>query len=169
MSKSSTDFTAIGKAVKTHGLDGGLKIYPLTDNVNRFKKLKSCFIGEEKKELHMIRASVKGNMVIIHFEEIPTIEEAQKYINFFLYVRDEDRVKLPENHYFIHDLIGSEVFYDSEMIGTVCDVYTGLANDCYVVDDGKKQFLIPSVKEFILRVDIANKRIDVKLIEGMRE
>lgn len=164
-----TDFTAIGEIVSTHGLDGGLKVYPHTDDLERFKKLGRCFIGEDKKEFLAIRAFIKKNMAVVFFEEICSIEEAQKYLKKTLYVADCDRIILEEDRYFIYDLIGCEVYSSGEKIGIIKDVYQGYANDCYEVDEGGKSFLIPAVKEFILNVDIENKKIDVKLIEGMRE
>ena len=174
MSKSLTDFqmtgyTAVGEAVSTHGLDGALKFYPLTDNLKRFKKLKKCFLGEDMKELNLVCASIVKNMAVLRFEEIKTIDEAKPFIGSILYVSDEDRIKLSKDQYFISDLIGCSVYENGESIGEIEDIYSGYANDCYVVRCEENRFMIPAVKEFILSVDIEKRRVDVKLIEGIRE
>lgn len=44
------EFLSIGQIINTHGLKGELKIYPLTDDIRRFRNLKRVFINNEEKK-----------------------------------------------------------------------------------------------------------------------
>ena len=48
------EFTIIGKITNTHGIKGEVRVYPLTDNIERFSDLDKVYIGEAKRQ-----ASVK--------------------------------------------------------------------------------------------------------------
>ena len=70
------------------------------------------------------------------------------------------------------DLVGCIVYNTKgEKIGIVDEVLQYAANDVYVVKDEEKNknYLIPAVKEFVIKVDINNKEIIIDPIEGMIE
>ena len=97
------DLLQIGVVTSTHGIKGEVKVFPTTDDNNRFKKLKDCFI-EFKNE--MIPIKVNGckffkNMVILHFEGIDNINDVEKYKQCKLYVDREHAVPLQKYDYFI--------------------------------------------------------------------
>ena len=79
--------------------------------------------------------------------------------------------ELPEGIYYIVDLIGCVVFDENgEELGKVTDVFNTGASDIYAVSrPEKKDLLIPVTDDTILKVDINNKRIDVRLTEGLDE
>src|SRR5690606_37503168 len=90
----------------------------------------------------------------------------------YLYIDEEDKVDLPEDHFFIFDIIDCVVFdTKGDKIGTVVDVIQSASNDVYVVKDYErnKEYLIPAVKEFFINIDISNKKIIIDPIEGMIE
>lgn len=166
------DYTIIGKITNSHGVKGEVKIFPLTDNIDRFNNLESAYIGENKVSVSIERARKHKKMLILKFNKFNNINEILKFKNEYIYVGDEEKVILPEDHFFIYDLVGSEVFdMDSNKIGTLSDVLKGPRNDIYVIKDEEKdkEYLIPGVKEFINKVDISNKIIIIDPIEGMIE
>ncbi len=65
-------FITIGKIVNTHGIKGELKIYPLTDNLERFKQLHKVYI--EEKETNVLNCKLQSKRVILKIEGIDTIE-----------------------------------------------------------------------------------------------
>ena len=164
-------FTAIGKITSTHGIKGDVKIYPLTDDPDRFFKLEKLFVGEIKELVIPQEVKLHKGMVLLRFKGMEDINQAIRYRNQYVYVLDEDRVKLPDGRYFISDLLGCEVIDTSgNMIGNITDVLQSAANDVYVIHDGKgKEFLIPAVEKFVVSVDITNKKVVVDPIEGMIE
>lgn len=163
-------YTAIGSITNTHGIRGELKIFPLTDNIERFDFLDHAYIGEEKTKVNIEKVRYHKNLVIIKFKEFNDINEVLKFKESYIYVDDDEKVVLPEDHFFIHDLLGSEVFdIDSNLVGTLVDVLKGSSQDVYVVKDMEKnkEYLIPSIKEFIIQVNIEDKKIIIDPIEGM--
>lgn len=166
------DYVQIGKIINTHGIKGELKLYPLTDDINRFSYLKIAYLGDNKLKVQIENVKYHKNMVIVKFKEFNNINEVLSYKDEFIYVDEEEIIKLPKNHYFIFDIVDCQVFNTAgEKIGIVTDVIQSASNDVYVVKnvEKNKEYLIPAVKEFFVDIDINNKRIIVDPIEGMIE
>jgi len=71
-------------------------------------------------------------------------------------------VKLADDTYFIHDLIGSGVLRDSVLLGHIEDVLTLPSNDVYVVKDlNGRRILIPAVKDFVKSFDAERKILEL--------
>jgi 16S rRNA processing protein RimM len=158
------DFLAVGVIINAHGLHGELKIFPLTDDIRRFRKLEKVFIdGAEKK---VVWCKLQTDRVILKLEGIDSIEEAQKYFKKYLEVKREDAVELSEGSYFIADLIGCIVFdTDGRNLGAISDVIKTGSNDVYWIREGK-ELLIPALKDIVLEVDVENKKIVIKPVES---
>lgn len=164
------DIFRIGVITSTHGLKGEVKVFPTTDDVNRFKKLKKCILRTPKGDIEVEKNSCKffKNMVILSFKEFKDINEVEKYKNCELYVTRDNAVPLDEDEYYIADVIGMEVFEEESRLGVLADVMQTGANDVFVVDLGdKKELLIPVIKDCVLDIDYETKRINVKLMKGM--
>lgn len=167
------DLLKVGIITSTHGVRGEVKVYPTTDDANRFKKLKQVVLdtGKEKTDLEIAGVKFFKNMVILKFKGIDDINEVQKYCKMSLFVTRENAVKLEKDEYFIADLIGLTVISEEEeVLGTLKDVLQTGANDVYVVEqaDGE-ELLIPAIKQCVKEVDVAGGRIVVHLLEGLRE
>jgi 16S rRNA processing protein RimM len=166
------DYTIVGKIINTHGIKGEVKVYPLTDDIQRFDHLKEAFIGNDKVVVNVAGVKYHKGSVILKFKEFDDINQVLKYKDSYIFVSDENRVILPENHYFIYDLIGCKVIDTSgNTIGDLKDVLQGYSNDVYVVEDkvNFKEHLIPAVKEFVKQVNTNDKVIVIDPIEGMIE
>ena len=165
------DIFRIGVITSTHGLRGEVKVFPTTDDVGRFKKLKKCFIRTKDRDIEVEKNTCKffKNMVILSFKEFNSINDIEKYKGCDLYVTRENAVPLKEDEFYISDIIGSEVFEENgEKLGELADVLKTGANDVFVVKlPDKKEVLIPVIKEFVPDMDIANKKVTVKLMKGM--
>ncbi|MBR3599327.1 MAG: 16S rRNA processing protein RimM [Lachnospiraceae bacterium] len=164
------DFFRIGVITSTHGLKGEVKVFPTTDDVNRFKKLKKCILRTPKGDIEVEKKSCKffKNMVILSFKEFEDINAIEKYKNCELFVKREDAMPLDEDEFYIADVIGMEVWEDDKLIGELADVMQTGANDVFVVNmtDGK-ELLIPVIKQCVLDIDYDDKKILVKLMKGM--
>ena len=135
----------IGQIVTTNGIKGFVKVNPFTDNIKRYDDLKSIYIEYKSELLEFKIEEVRyyKNQVILKLEGIDSIEEANKYRNCYLKIKREDAVKLPENTYFIADLIGIQVFDESNnFLGNIVDIFSTGSNDVYVVKNeiGKEKF-----------------------------
>lgn len=165
------DYLQVGVISSTHGLNGEVKVFPTTDDVNRFKQLKEVILdtGKEEMILEIERVKFFKQFAILKFKGLDHINDIEKYKGKSLLVTRENAVKLKENEYFIADMLGMGVFtVDGKQLGILSDVLETGANDVYVVEtEDKKELLLPAIKECILMVDIQNRRMDVHLMEGL--
>ena len=150
------DLLQVGVITSTHGIKGEVKVFPTTDDNNRFKKLKECYI-EYKNE--MLPVEVLGckffkNMVILKFKGIDNINDVEKYKQCKLFVDRAHAVKLE----------------DGSLLGTLTEIIPTGANDVYVVTgEDKREWLLPAIKECILNVDMENRKMTICLMKGMEE
>lgn len=165
------DLLRVGVITSTHGIAGEVKVYPTTDDMNRFKKLKKVFVdcGREQLELNISSVKFFKNMVILKFKEFHNINEVEKLIKKDLLITREQAVPLSEDENFICDLIGlTTIAEDGQELGTLSDVIQTGANDVYVISlkDGR-EVLIPAIKQCILKVDLESGTMTVHLLEGL--
>ena len=156
---------------QTHGVRGEVKVFPTTDDVNRFKKLKQVILDTGKETMPLEIQSVKffKQFVILKFKGLDNINDIEKYRQKSLYVTRKNAVRLQRDEYFIADLIGLKVQdEDGTELGTVKDVIETGANDVYEVEmaDGRS-LLLPAIKQCILNVDVENGMMQVHVLEGL--
>ena len=163
----------VGVIASTHGVRGEVKVFPTTDDVRRFKKLKEVILddGKQQRELEIEGVKFFKQFVILKFKGLDAIEDVEKFRKASLYVTRENAVRLRKDEYFIADLIGMQVDNeDGQPLGTLRDVLETGANDVYEValaDGG--QVLIPAIRECILEVDVEQGRMRVHLLDGLLE
>lgn len=165
------EYLEVGQIVNTNGLKGLLKINPFTDDITRFEKLKTILVEHKKELLEFEIESVRyqKKQVLLKLKGIDTIEEAEKYREDYLKINRNKEEKLPEDTYYIVDLIGLEVYTENgELLGKLEDIFSTGSNDVYVVknSDGK-QILLPAIGDVIKNIDLKQKKIVVNLIEGL--
>ena len=161
----------VGVISSTHGVRGEVKVFPTTDDVKRFKKLKKVILDTGKEQLPLEIEGVKflKQFVILKFRGIDNINDIEKYKGKSLLVDREHAVKLKKDEYFIADMIGMDVFTEEgELFGALKDVMETGANDVYIIEmsDGK-EVLVPAIKQCILDVDIENRKMVIHLLEGL--
>ena len=163
----------VGSIISTHGIAGEVKVFPTTDDIKRFKKLKEVYLQDRFNRyylLHVCGVKFFKNQVILKFNEIPDINAAEPYKKCDLYVDRKNAVPLEEGEYFIADLIGLKVISDDGSFhGTLTDVMPTGANDVYVIEeDGtKRELLLPVIKDCVLDVSLSEKRILIHILKGL--
>lgn len=161
----------VGVITQTHGLKGEVKVFPTTDDVNRFKKLENVLLdtGKENIELEIEGVKFFKQYVILKFKGINNINDIERYKGKSLLVTRENAVKLKKNEYFIVDMIGMKVITDEEKeFGILKEVMATGANDVYVVETREgKEVLLPAIKQCILDIDIENQIMKVHIMKGL--
>lgn len=165
------EYFEVGQIVNTNGLKGLLKINPFTDDITRFERLKTIFIEHKKELLEFEIESVRyqKKQVLLKLKGIDTIEEAEKYREDYLKINRNKEEKLPEDTYYIVDLIGLDIYTEGgELLGKLDDIFSTGSNDVYVVKNSEgKQILLPAISDVIKNIDLEQKKIVVNLIEGL--
>ena len=145
-----TELYQVGAITQTHGIRGEVKVFPMTDDVSRFKNMKELILdtGKEQIVLEVTSARPQKNLVILKFKGIDNINDVEKY--------KENRVKCKKDEYFIADLIGLRAIdEEGEAFGTISDVIQTGANDVYVVTTKQgEEVMIPAIKDCILEVSV---------------
>ncbi len=161
----------IGKIVNTHGVRGEVKVAPLTDDIQRFEKLKKAYMERNGSIINLDIESVRyfKNNVLLKFKGVDDLDSATALRGFCIKVDRTNAVRLPKDSYFICDIIGSTVVDESgKELGKLCDVLKTGSNDVYLVRDSeKKEILIPALKTVVKDISIEKGIITVSLPEGL--
>ena len=106
----------IGQIVNSYGIKGFLKVVPFTDDVTRYNNLKTIYIEKNKKlqEMEIEEVKYHKNLVLLKLKGIDDINDTLQFKNCYIKIDRKDAVDLPENTYFIVDLIGMEVYTDED-------------------------------------------------------
>lgn len=166
------DYFEIGQIVNTSGLKGIVKANLFTDDITKIESFEKVLIEKNKKLIEYEIEEVKyhKNQALIKFKGVDSIETAETLRNCFIRVLREDEPELPEDTYYIVDLIGLDVFLDTgEKLGSLKEVFPVQSgnHDIYVVETGEKDILLPAIGDVIKDIDIQNKKMIVHLLEGL--
>ena len=158
-----------GKIVGTHGVKGMVRVQAWCDSPEFLMQFKNFYL-DDKGENCLKAVSVKphGNIVLIAFKDIDSIEQAEKLRNRVLYLDRKD-VKLPEGRYFIDDLVGCNVkdTDSGESLGILSDISSTGANDVWHITRGENEYLVPAIDEVIITVDVLNREIVIRPLKGI--
>jgi 16S rRNA processing protein RimM len=164
----------VGHLVNTQGIRGEVRVISRTDFEDiRFKKGSKLWLVHKNfpEPILLTVASSRRHkkFILLTFEGHSSINDVEKYKGGDLMVKEEDLVELPENTYYIYQLIGCQVVTDEgQELGVVKEVLQPGANDVYVVKPPKgKDILLPVIPECVLDVDIPNKKILVHIMPGL--
>ncbi len=160
----------IGKIVNAVALKGEVKVYHYTDYKERFEEINELIIDNKKYKIENVR--YQKEIAIIKLEGINDRTMAENIKDKDIYITENDLRELPEDTYYIKDLVGLKVvdYQSGDTIGTVSDVLQNSAQDIYTVKlENGKEIMIPAVSEFIKEISMDEKNIKVKLIPGFMD
>ncbi len=163
---------SIGKIVNFHGIKGEVKMGFTSGKERLIKSLKTVFIflNDKKEAFDVESVRFHKNFAIVKLKNINSIDDVMKIKGSLVHV-NEETIKncLETDEFLINDLIGLEAFdTEGNKIGTVSAMGDNSASDLLEIQkqNGLK-FLVPFVKEWIPLVDLTNKKIVVKMLEGI--
>lgn len=168
----------MGRIWRPHGVKGEVKVYPETDDPERFVDLGTVYIGTTpntagKMDVESVRfqSTKKGTIVVLKLAGIDSREDADALRKASVYASEDDLPSLKDDEFFLHDLVGLAVASDDGVdVGTVDDVLDLPAQEILVVrrSDGSS-VMVPVVAEFIVEIDLVSERIVIRPIEGLLE
>ena len=128
-----------------------------------------------RRELQLEEHWFHKGMVILKFAGVESISDAEQLAGMELQIPADERAELPDGEAYVSDLTGCEVFDHGTLIGTVADVQFGAGEAPLLVvrknngERGPQEFLVPYASEFLKSSDVAAKRMEVELPEGLLE
>ncbi|MCI8832014.1 MAG: 16S rRNA processing protein RimM [Lachnospiraceae bacterium] len=161
----------VGVISSTHGVRGEVKVYPTTDDPERFLDLDQVTLDTGREQITLEIQNVKffKNMVILKFKGYDNINDIEKYKGKDLLIHRDQAVKLKEDEYFVTDLMGLKVVSEEgTVLGILKEVIPTGANDVYVVQpENGKELLLPAIKDCILNVDLEKGIMTIHLMDGL--
>lgn len=166
------NYFVVGNIVNTQGIKGEVRLMPAVDDVERFKLLDRIFVDRKGSitEYEIENVRFHKQFVLLKLKGIDDMTSAEKLKGTVAKITEDMALPCEEDEYYIRDLYDMEVVtHEGEKLGIISDIIFTGANDVYAVksDDGK-EILIPAIKDCILNVDVENKIMTVKLLEGLR-
>ena len=157
-----------GKICNTHGIKGFVKVIPWTDFPEVFENFSVVYI--DGKEYKIQQVSYKKASVLLKLSGVDTVSDAEMLKDKTLYCTKDELGDLPQNTYFVADLLGCFVYENDKCWGKLKDIISTGAADIYEIEDeSRKCIYLPAIKENILSIDINEKRIEVSIPEGLLE
>jgi 16S rRNA processing protein RimM len=169
---SELKVVTIGQICRIRGVKGEMVVIPMTDDPDRFLKLKDITVtkGESTQQFQIEEVRKHAKNVFLKLREIKTPEEAKILVGGFIEIEAEYLTKLPEGNYFVFEIIGLEVRdTKGEKIGEIKEVASLPANDVYIVGGEKRDYAIPAIREVIKNIDLKNKVMIIEPIAGLLE
>ncbi len=167
------DYLRVGVITTTHGINGGVKVFPTTDDAARFLDLAEVLLdtGKGTIPLEIENVSFFKNQVILKFKGLDSIEAVEKYRGHDLLVTRENAVPLEEGEFFFCDIIGSTVYEENgNKFGILKDVLETGANDVFVVEIPEgKEVLLPLIDDCIKEVNVEEKKIVAYIMPGLMD
>ena len=168
----SQEFITIAKVVKVQGRVGEVLTELFTDFPEKFEERRTLFAwlpSGERRELKLEDHWPHKGAMVLKFEGVDSIEDAEKLKGSEIQIPVADRTQLEDGAVYISDLMGCSVIADGREIGKVADVDFGAGEAPLLVIKGSKEYLVPFVAGFVKSQDLAGKRIEMQLPEGMLE
>lgn len=155
-------FLEAGEIVTTHGVRGEVKVLPWSDGPDFLMDFQRVLIGTKEYTVEQCRVQKTCNL--LKLSGVDSMEQAQLLRGKTVKIYREDA---PSNLIFAAELIGMRVYNGEDSIGEIVEVLDYPGNKVYVVQ-GQYTYMIPAVKQFVLSTDLEENRMQVHLIEGMR-
>ena len=163
----------VGKIVNTHSLKGEVKVISSTDfEEERFKKGSKLLITRGNQLIReVVVQSYRNhkNFLLVKFEGIDSVEEAEKLKNLQIKIDSDEVGELEENEFYFHQIIGCKVFDENDKnLGEIIDILTPGANDVWVIKgENGKEILIPYIEDVVKKIDITSKKVNIEVMEGL--
>jgi 16S rRNA processing protein RimM len=164
------EYLAVGKLRRPHGVSGEMLMSLWTDFPERLQPDTVVYLGTT--HLPVCIKSIRGHHqdALVAFKEFSDREEAGQFRNQIIFVRTADLPALPDDEFYLHQLLGLRVIQDEDgvSLGVVAEILETGANDVFLVRrEGKSDILIPDIDSVILKIDLEKREIRVNLLPGL--
>jgi 16S rRNA processing protein RimM len=152
-----------------HGVHGEVAVVVLSEVEDRFATGATLRL-EDGRSLTVSSARPHRSRLLIQFEEVPDRTAAEALTGRYLFVPADEVPRAGEGSFWPHELEGSEIVTEAgRSLGSIVEVILGEANDVWVARDGERETLVPALKDVVLSVDIAAKRVVIREIPGLTD
>ena len=156
--------------MRAWGVRGELIAIPLSDRPERFQDLGRVYLfgNGPAAQVEVESARLVPGSVIFKFRGIDSMDDADRWRGAEVRIPREERIEPEPGEFFTGDLIGCEVVErgTGESLGLVTGWNEGGASGLLQVGP---DLLIPFARSICVSIDVAGKRIEVDLPEGLKD
>ena len=150
----------VGQVVGVFGVQGAVKVLPLTDFDDRFRPGSELVLDGVTRHVEWSRE--QASSLVVKLTGLDTRTLAELHRGRYLEVPIDAVHRLPEGTYYHHELVGLEVETENgRSLGRLVEVLERPANDVWVAREGNVEHLIPAVRDAVLEVDLEARRVKV--------
>jgi 16S rRNA processing protein RimM len=165
----TTDFLAVGRVLRPHGVRGELLLASLTDFPEHLSEHKLVYLGEPPRAHPLAGVRLHRGQLIIRLADCRDRDSADAFRDQLVQIEASQAAPLPPGMYYEHQLVGLAVYSDEgEHLGQLTEVLETGANAVYVVTGEQGELLLPVIADVIRDVDLPAQRLTVHLIDGLR-
>jgi 16S rRNA processing protein RimM len=148
----------VGQVLGAFGVEGAVKVLPLTDFGDRFSEGEKLVLSGVEREVVWSRERSPG--LVVKFSGIDNRTLAEMHSGGYLEVAEAR--PLPKDRFYHHQVVGLEVRTESGiLLGRITDVLERPANDVWVARGSGIEQLIPATRDAVLQVDLEHERVIV--------
>jgi 16S rRNA processing protein RimM len=176
-------YTLVASVVRSRGIRGEVVCELLTDFPEKFAERKQLFLltaadadaqrGDRPRQVALedfwMPTGKNAGRIVLKFSGCDSMDDADTLAGMIVAIPHEQRAMLAEDEFFTGDLEGCEIVTESGTIGRVEKVDTATTGTALLVvkDAAGAEILVPLVKAYLVKVDIAARRIEMKLPDGL--
>lgn len=163
------DCYQLGYVIKTHGLKGEVQIHLDVDDPTEYAELESMLVYQNNSLVPFFieHIQVNGKKALVQFEDFETIEQATALVSSALYLPLNNLPTLQDGQYYLHQLVGMKLFDQSNLLGSVDQIFEMGPQDLISVIHQGKEVLIPLSEGIINKVDLEKKEVHTTLPNGL--
>ena len=163
----------IGQITTAQGIQGEMRVIPLTDFPERLNQLNEVFIQLENELVRHRLASVRphNQFILLKLQDIEDRDQALLYRNALIQIPESQLMPLPKGHYYLFQIVGLMVYLETgQYLGRVRDVLRTGSNDVYqVVDDNHRELLVPALREVVAEINLEEQKMVIRPMPGLLE
>lgn len=163
----------IGQITTAQGIQGEMRVIPLTDFPERFNQLTEVFIHMDNELVRHQVVSVRphNQFILLKLQDIDDRDQALLYRNTLIQIPKSQLMPLPKGHYYLFQIVGLMVYLESgQYLGRVQDILRTGSNDVYqVVDDNHREFLVPALREVVAEINLEEQKMVIRPMPGLLE
>lgn len=163
----------MAKIIGVFGIKGEVKIFSYARTAEEFGNIGSLFFGPKETETELCSVESvrqRGKDIYLKLTGVDDRTAAEGYRGMYLFVEESNRKNLPNEKFFVDDLVGCMVVNEAgKRYGTIRSVDALPAQMIYTVRTGRGDVMLPAVPEFILSVDVEHHEIIIRPPEGLFE
>jgi 16S rRNA processing protein RimM len=150
----------VGQVAGAYGLEGAVKVIPLTDFQDRFATGARVLLDGRARSIEWSRESHPG--LVVKLDGIDNRTMAELFRGRYLEVPDEEMRSLEAGRFYHRQVVGlAAVTSSGRRLGLIEEILERPANDVWVSREGSIEHLIPATRDAIVSVDLSAGQVVV--------